>query len=152
MSETMLTVTPISIREANLFVKMHHRHLGIVFGAKFAVAVSDETNTVRGVALAGRPVARLYDDGFTLEVNRCCTDGTKNACSILYDATWRVARAMGYRRVITYTLIKESGASLRGAGWKIIGERKQRSWNMPSRPRIDHPPTGQKFLWEIKTF
>lgn len=145
MSE--LGITPVTIREANNYVQDHHRHYGPVAGAKFAIAISDE-NGVRGVALIGRPVARHYDDGFTLEVNRCCTDGVKNGCSMLYAAAWRAAKAMGYRRLITYTLQTEGGASLRAVGWNIIGERKQRSWNMPGRPRVESPSTGQKFLWE----
>jgi hypothetical protein len=143
-----LAITPITIREANQYVRTYHRHHGPVTGAKFALAVSDESG-VRGVALVGRPVARHYDDNWTLEVNRCCTDGVTNGCSMLYAAAWRAARAMGYRRLITYTLQSESGASLRGAGWKIIGERMQRSWDMPSRPRVESPNTGQKYLWEI---
>jgi hypothetical protein len=144
-----LTITPINISEANHFVLARHRHHGPVVGAKFAIGVSDSSCAIRGVALVGRPVARLYDDGWTLEVNRLCTDGTPNACSMLYAAAWRAARAMGYRRLITYTLISEGGTSLRAAGWKVIGERRQRSWDMPSRPRIAAPPTGQKYLWEV---
>ena len=115
-----MIVTPITIREANAYVSAIHRHHGPVAGAKFAIAISDISG-VRGVALVGRPVARHYDDGWTLEVNRCCTDGVKNGCSMLYGAAWRVARHMGYRRLITYTLQAESGASLRAVGWKVIG-------------------------------
>ena len=145
----MLAITPISIRQANDFIREYHRHHGPVIGAKFALAASDADGRVRGVALVGRPVARHYDNGFTLEVNRCCTDGARNACSMLYAAAWRVAREMGYRRLITYTLQIEGGASLRAAGWQLIGERRQRSWNMPGRPRVESPQTGQKYLWEV---
>ena len=114
------------------------------------MAVADEQNQIRGVAIVGRPVARNLDDGWVLEVNRCCTDGTRNACSMLYQAAWRVAKAMGYRKLITYTLPKEGGASLRGAGWKCLGERGGGNWNVPSRPRIntDEILRGQKWLWE----
>lgn len=144
-----LQVTPINLDEANAFVSVHHRHHKPVPGAKFAVAVS-EGDGVRGVAIVGRPVARLSDDGYTLEVNRCCTDGTRNACSMLYGAAWRVAKALGYRRLITYTLPEEGGASLRASGWRLIGLRGGGNWNVPSRPRVDTAEAlqGQKLLWE----
>lgn len=144
-----LEITPINLREANAFVAAHHRHHKPVRGAKFAVAVSD-AGTVRGVAIVGRPVARNLDDGWTLEVNRACTDGARNACSMLYGAAWRAAKALGYRKLITYTLPEEGGASLRASGWTCIGERGGGNWNKPSRPRVDTDATlrGQKLLWE----
>lgn len=144
-----LSVTPIDFAEANAFVAKHHRHHKPMPGVKFCVAVSDG-ETVRGVAMVGRPVARNSDNGYTLEVNRCCTDGARNACSMLYGAAWRAARALGYRRLITYTLPEEGGASLRAAGWKLIGERGGGNWNVPSRPRVDTAQMlrGQKLLWE----
>jgi hypothetical protein len=145
-----LAIVPTTLAEANAFVAAHHRHHKPVPGTKFAVAVADKAGIVRGVALVGRPVARMADDGWTLEVNRCCTDGAKNACSMLYGAAWRVAREMGYRRVITYTLPAEGGASLRGAGWRLVGMRGGGNWNVPSRPRVDTDEMlrGQKSLWE----
>ncbi len=144
-----MTVTPINLGEANAFVALHHRHHKPVPGAKFAIAVSDESG-VRGVAIVGRPVARNADDGWTLEVNRCCTDGARNACSMLYGAAWKAAKALGYRRLITYTLPEEGGASLRGAGWQLVGLRGGGNWNVKSRPRIDTAEAlrGQKLLWE----
>lgn len=144
-----LRVTPITLREANAYVALHHRHHKPVPGAKFALAVSD-ADVVRGVAIVGRPVARLSDDGLTLEVNRCCTDGARNACSMLYGAAWRAAKAMGYQRLVTYTLPEEGGASLRAAGWTLIGKRGGGNWNVPSRPRVDTAEAlrGQKLLWE----
>lgn len=144
-----LQVTPINLDEANAFVATLHRHHKPVPGAKFSVAVSEGEKVV-GVAIVGRPVARNSDDGWTLEVNRCCTDGTRNACSMLYGAAWKVAKALGYRRLITYTLPEEGGASLRGAGWRLIGLRGGGNWNVPSRPRIDTAEhlAGQKCLWE----
>lgn len=144
-----LQVTPIDFAEANAFVAAYHRHHKPMPGVKFCVAVSD-VEKVCGVAMIGRPVARNSDDGFTLEVNRCCTDGTKNACSALYGAAWRAAKALGYRRLITYTLPDEGGASLRAAGWKLLGLRGGGNWNVPSRPRIDTAELlrGQKLLWE----
>jgi hypothetical protein len=145
-----LEVTPINLDEANAFVSLHHRHHKPVPGAKFALAVSDDAGKVRGVAIVGRPVARMSDNGWTLEVNRCCTDGAKNACSMLYGAAWRAAKALGYRRLVTYTLPEEGGVSLRAAGWKLLGERGGGNWNVPSRPRIDTAEAlrGQKLLWE----
>lgn len=143
----LLAITPINLDEANAFVATHHRHHKPVPGAKFSVAVS-EGETVRGVAIVGRPVARMADDGWTLEVNRVCTDGAKNACSMLYGAAWRAARAMGYRRLITYTLPEEGGASLRAAGWKLLGQAGGGSWNRKTRPRVDTAPTQAKLLWE----
>lgn len=145
-----LRVTPINLDEANAFVATMHRHHKPVPGAKFSIAVSDDGGTVRGVAIVGRPVARMSDDGWTLEVNRCCTDGAKNACSMLYGAAWRAAKALGYRRLVTYTLPEEGGASLRASGWKLLGLAGGGNWNVPSRPRIDTAERlrGQKLLWE----
>jgi hypothetical protein len=144
-----MEITPINLEEANAFVTKFHRHHKPVLGYKFAVAVSDERSVV-GVAIVGRPVARMLDDGWTLEVNRCCTDGSKNACSMLYGAAWRAAKALGYRRLITYTLPEEGGASLRASNWRCIGLRGGGNWNVKSRPRIDTAETlrGQKLLWE----
>lgn len=144
-----LAVTPINLDEANAFVAANHRHHKPVPGAKFCIAVS-EGDKVRGVAIVGRPVARMSDNGTTLEVNRCCTDGARNACSMLYGAAWRAAKALGYSRLITYTLPDEGGASLRASGWRLIGERGGGNWNKPGRPRIDTAELlrGQKLLWE----
>ena len=145
-----LMVTPIDFAEANAFVANYHRHHKPMPGCKFCIAVSDETGKVRGVAMIGRPVARNSDTGYMLEVNRVCTDGARNACSMLYGAAWRAAKALGYRRLITYTLPEEGGASLRASGWKLIGERGGGNWNTKSRPRIDTKAVlqGQKLLWE----
>ena len=141
-----LAVTPIGFDEANAFVAEHHRHHKPVPGCKFCIAVS-EGETVRGVAIVGRPVARGSDDGWTLEVNRVATDGARNACSMLYGAAWRAAKALGYLRLITYTLPEEGGASLRAAGWKLLGERGGGSWNCATRPRVDTHPLQEKLLW-----
>jgi hypothetical protein len=145
-----LQIVPINLDEANAFVAQHHRHHKPVVGHKFSIAAA-EGETVRGVAIVGRPVARGNDDGWTLEVNRCCTDGVRNGCSMLYGAAWRAAKALGYRRLLTYTLPVEGGASLRAAGWRLIGERGGGNWNTPSRPRIDTDAAlrGQKLLWEV---
>jgi len=142
-----LQLQPITYAEACEFIRMHHRHHLPPQGWKFGIAVNDGERVV-GVVTVGRPVARHNDDGWTLEVTRCCTDGTRNAASLLYGAAWRAARAMGYRRLITYTLAEESGSSLRGAGWRVVGQTAGGSWSRQSRPRIDRHPTGQKTLWE----
>ena len=92
---------------------------------------------------------RHFDDGLTAEVTRCCTDGTKSACSKLYAAAWRACRAMGYRRLVTYTLASEEGTSLTAAGWVVVGEAGGGSWDRLSRPRVDVAPTEQKTLWEV---
>jgi|TARA_R100000084_G_C4531286_1_gene91281 hypothetical protein len=146
-----LAVTPINLDEANAFVEQHHRHHKPVPGAKFCVAVSKD-DEVRGVAIVGRPVSRHIDDGWTLEVNRCCTDGTRNACSMLYATAWKAAKAMGYKSLITYTMESEGGASLRGAGWRCVGKATTRvgqGWNVRSRPRVDTHPLQQKLKWEV---
>ena len=139
--------TPVSLEEANTFVRMLHRHHKPVTGAKFCIAATLNDEIV-GIVIVGRPVSRHRDDGATLEVTRLCTDGTKNACSFLYGKAARAAFALGYQRIGTYTLPEEGGASLRAAGWKLIGERGGGSWNCESRPRVDTHPLQKKFLWE----
>lgn len=142
-----LTIVPVTFAEANEFVRQHHRHHRPVPGCKFVLAVSDGER-IRGVAIVGRPVARHYDDGWTLEVNRTATDGTPNANSALYAAASRVSFGLGYLRLITYTMAGESGASLRGAGWRILAERAARpGWHRPARPRVNRNDNVQKLLW-----
>jgi hypothetical protein len=148
MSEKMLLV-PMPLDEANIFVALHHRHHRPVVGHKFSLGASVGGDIV-GVAIVGRPVARRSDDGWTLEVNRLCTDGTRNACSFLYGAAWRAARALGFRRLITFTLQEEGGSSLRAAGWRVVGETPGRSWSVPSRPRVDKHPLQSRLLWEAQ--
>lgn len=143
-----LAAVPIFRDEAMAFVERHHRHHGRPQGYLFAVAAAENDNIV-GVAIVGRPVSRMLQDGFTAEVIRLCTDGTKNACSFLYAASWRAARALGYRKLVTYTLPEEGGTSLRAAGWKCLGEAGGGSWSVPSRPRVDKHPTQVKMKWEM---
>ncbi|WP_197467621.1 XF1762 family protein [Tsukamurella tyrosinosolvens] len=145
-----MTICPTTLAEAKAFVGRVHRHHKPPVGHKFSIACTDG-DTVVGVAIVGRPVARHFDDGLTLEVTRCATDGTRNAASALYGASWRAARALGYRRLITYTRREESGASLRGAGWRVIAERSPRpGWNAPGRPREDTSTEHNvlRTLWE----
>jgi len=145
-----LDLTPITLREANAFVEQHHRHHGPARGCIVCVAVADPSCAdVVGVAIVSRPVARGLDDGWTAEVVRCCTDGTRNACSMLYAAAWRAVRALGYRKLVTYTLASEPGASLRAAGLRVVGEVRGRSWSCESRPRVDTAPLQDKLRWEI---
>ena len=104
---------------------------------------------VVGVAIVGRPNARMEQNGYTCEVTRLATDGSRNACSMLYRAAWRAARAMGYLRLVTRILIDESGVSLKAAGFACKGPSGGGSWSRSSRPRVDTSPTGQKVLWEM---
>lgn len=145
-----LHLVPVSLEWANAFVATWHRHHRPVPGHKFSVGVADEEGTLRGVAIVGRPVARPFDDGLTLEVNRTCTDGTPNANSMLYGAAWKAAKALGYQRLITYTQQGESGSSLRAVGWKVVAELKERKgWDTPSRPRESHGVDAMpRMLWE----
>lgn len=142
-----LEIVPIFQDEAFKFIEMNHRHHRKPVGSIFQIGLSDGQNIV-GVAVVGRPTARMLQDGFTAEVTRLCTDGTKNACSMLYSACWRAARAIGYRRLITYILNTESGTSLHAAGWKLVGEAGGGTWNKPSRPRVDKHPIQKKLLFE----
>lgn len=141
-----LCIIPLSLREANNFVLLYHRHHKPVVGMKFAVGVMSRGEIV-GVAIAGRPVSRHLDDGLTLEINRTCTDGTPNANSKLYGTVTRIGKEMGYRRIITYTLPEESGASLRAVGWRCDGEAGGGNWNCPTRPRQDSDLQGRKLRW-----
>jgi hypothetical protein len=148
--EMVLSLSPITLKEARRFVGLHHRHHKPPQGGLFAVAVAiDGAESPCGVVIVGRPVARLAADGWTAEVTRLCTTGERNACSMLYRAAWRAAKAMGYRRLITYTLPDEGGASLRAAGMRLIGEAGGGSWSRDSRPRVDMHPMQAKIKWEL---
>lgn len=143
-----LTLQPITQREAFAFIAEHHRHHDPPRGAKFAIGCNDGEQ-VRGVVVVGRPVScELQASGYVAEVLKCCTDGAPNACSILYAAAWRAARAMGYRRLVTYMLAEEGGASLRASGWRCVGEAGGGSWSRDGRPRVDTHPTQAKLRWE----
>ena len=142
-----LELFPCDLDEANAFVTLFHRHLGKVVGHKFSLAAA-VGETVVGVAIFGRPVARMEDDGLTLEVLRVATQGTKNACSFLYGACRRACFALGYKRLVTCNLPEEGGASLRAAGFRCIGEAGGGSWSRQGRPRVDKHPLQPKFKWE----
>lgn len=143
----MLELTPITLREANAFVQSYHRHHKPSQGHKFSIGAMEDGHLV-GVAICGRPVSRRMDDGFTLEVNRLCTDGTKNACSILYGAAYRAAKAMGYHRVITYILESEPGTSLKAAGYLCEGRAGGLEWNGERKPKSENQyPHEMKTRW-----
>lgn len=145
-------VVPLPLDEANAFVAQHHRHHGRVVGHKFSLGVatagSDSEVMIRGVAIVSRPVARRLDDGLTLEITRVATDGAKDACSALYGACRRAAFALGYKKLVTYTLVSESGTSLKAAGYRMVGEAGGGSWSRSSRPRVDKHPTQGKIRWD----
>lgn len=143
-----LTLKPITLRDATAYVVAHHRHHGAPRGCCFCLSAYLDEQLV-GVAIVGRPVARGLQDGYTAEVTRLCTDGTKNACSFLYAAAWRACRAIGYRRLVTYILADETGTSLRAAGWREVAAVRGRSWSCESRPRIDKHPTVAKTRFEV---
>lgn len=145
-----LSLQPITFGEACRFITEHHSHHLPPQGWKFGIAVNDGEKVV-GVITIGRPVARMLDDGWTVEVTRCCTDGTRNVASMLYGAASRASFALGYKRIITYTLESELGTSLKCANYKIVGMAGGGSWNCKSRPRVDKHPIGQKVLWELET-
>lgn len=144
-----LRYAPIGLRAANEYIDEVHRHHGPVTGHKFSTSVVDDSGEIRGVAVAGRPVSRhLQAQGF-IEVVRLATDGTRNACSMLYAGIARAAEPLGYprNRVITYTLESESGASLRAAGWILDAVTSGGSWDRTDRRRTDKHPTEPKVRW-----
>ncbi len=144
-----LTLQPVNFAQASAFIAAYHRHHLPPQGWKFGVAVNDGEKVV-GVVTVGRPVSRMLDNSTTLEVTRCCTDGTKNAASMLYGAAWRAAKALGYSRLITYTLTDELGTSVVAAGWKALYQTKENArWDRSNRKRIDKHPLQAKILWEV---
>lgn len=145
-----MRVVPVTIKDAQLFVAAWHRHHQPSPGALFALGVADDDDVLRGVAIIGRPLARAYQDGMTAEVTRTATDGVPNCNSMLYGAAWRAARALGYRRLVTYTHADEPGTSLRAAGWRVLAVRPPRpGWSVPSRPRDNASYLSTtRTLWE----
>ena len=126
-----------------------HRHHKPSTGHKFSVKVVDESGFVHGVAICGRPVSRHLDNGETLEINRLCTDGTHNACSMLYGACARIARNMGYKKIITYILMSENGASLRASNFTCEGEAGGEMWTGKRSGRDNGVPKEKKTRWSI---
>ena len=139
---------PISLKQANEFVSNHHRHNKPVAGHKFSIGLFDDNNKLIGMAICGRPVARMADDGLTLEVLRVCTDGTRNANSMLYSRVKKIAQIMGYKKVLTYTLAEESGASLRAVAAQKDAVVKPREWSREKRKRETQKVYGkEKVRW-----
>lgn len=140
---------PLSLKEAQEFVNRFHRHHNASYRDKFRIGLVKDKNLV-GVVMVGRPVSRVLDDKLTLEVNRCCVlDGNRNACSMLYGAAARVAKNLGYSKIVTYTLDFESGSSLRAVGWTLESSVKGQNWNRPSREREQKSDyqTFDKYRW-----
>lgn len=146
-----LRIVPVTFRQSCAFIDTHHRHHRPPQGVRFAVGVADGTILV-GVATTGRPVARHLDDGATAEVTRVATDDTRHANSKLYGACWRIARAMGYHRLVTYTQAGESGASLRAAGFLPAAHlAPHHGWDRPGRRRPADSGGIARTRWEIRT-
>lgn len=148
-----MKIVPSTLEAANDFVRRFHRHSRPVLGSKFSIAVQDDTGSVRGVAIVGRPVAPALDNGIAAEITRVCTDGARNACSILYGAARRAARAMGHDPIYTYTLPSEGGASLRAAGFRLDKDNAggpAKAWhNRPGRAvqSVGDDLVGGKWRW-----
>ena len=140
-----MRIQPITFRQASEFINKHHRHHKATVGCKFCVGLFDGEKLV-GCAVSGRPVSRHLDDGLTCEINRLCTDGTPNACSMLYGASCRVAKAMGYKKVITYILESENGASLKASNFVCEGLAGGTHWT-GERNRGQDIPKEMKTRW-----
>ena len=145
-----MRLTPLTITAAKKFVSDKHRHHKSLVGALFALGAEHE-GRLAAVVVVGRPKAWRLQDGATAEVVRLASDGTRNACSFLYAAAHRAATALGYSKLITYTLASEPGSSLRAVGWKPVKAVKGRSWSTPARPRTDKHPTTDKIRWEARS-
>lgn len=140
-----MEIRPITLKCASAFVKQHHRHHPPSVGCKFAIGLFEDERMV-GCAICGRPVSRHLDDGLTCEINRLCTDGTKNACSMLYGAASRVAKHMGYKKIITYILQSENGTSLKASNFVCEGTAGGTHWT-GSRDRNQAIPRELKTRW-----
>jgi len=147
---TLLEIRPLAFRDACDLVDALHRHHARPAGHKFSIGAIDPDGRRVGGVIVGRPVARHLDHGLTLEVTRLATDGSRNCCSMLLAAAWRAAKALGYRRLITYTHLDEGGASLRAAGWIKVRELPpRRGWSTPSRPRTNRGTDEvARILWQ----
>lgn len=144
-----LNVVPVTFSEACAFIQQHHRHHLPPRFHKFSLAIADADNVIRAVCVVNRPVAIALDDGWTLEVIRLASDGCQNACSCAYAAAWRATKALGYKKLITYILDTERGASLEAAGWRVVGVCGGGTWNRKARPRVDKHPLQKKIRWEM---
>lgn len=134
-------IEPITLAEARAFIAEHHRHNGAPIGWLFGVAVVEERR-IRGVGIASRPTARALDDGYTVEILRVCTLGDRNTCSMVYGRLGRAAKALGYRRLVTYTLASEDGASVRASGFGVVADLRARDYH-GGRDRYEHNLFGE---------
>ena len=157
-----MRAVPVELKEANAFVDKYHRHHKSVVRDKFRVAC-EENGEILGVIQVARPVSRMLDDGLTVEVVRCCTNGKPNVASFLYSRAARIAKEMGYKRIITYILDTEHGSSLKASGWELDeADVGGGSWSRPSRPREvsqitifgteEKYPIGKKQRWIKKWY
>ena len=142
-----MKIRPATLKEANEYVQKFHRHHKPTTGHKFSIKLVDSDGDIVGVAICGRPVSRYLDDGVTLEINRLCTNGERNACSMLYGACVRIAKNMGYDRVITYILASEDGASLKASNFICEGEAGGEVWTGKRSGRDNGVPKEKKTRW-----
>ena len=143
MGRITIEAVPLELSSANEFVKTHHRHHDPVHRDKFRIGASLNGKLV-GVVQVGRPVSRMLDDGKTVEVVRLCTNGARNVCSFLYSKAARIAKEMGYEKIITYILCEEEGTSLKACGWTEEATTSGGHWSRPSRERSTTAPTVPK--------
>ena len=140
----------MELKDANTFVAIYHRHHKPVQGHRFSIGAMDEHGKIHGVAIVGRPVARKVNPHFVLEVTRLCTVGSPNACSFLYSAASRVGKALGYKKIQTYILESETGASLMAANWKYSGLTQGAAWkHTDGKVRANDHPLCDKQRWEL---
>ncbi len=137
---------PITLKAANQFVAKYHRHHKPSVGHKFSIGLNSNDELI-GVAIMGRPVARGSDNGFTIEVARLCTNGQKNACSMLYQAAARASKELGFNKIQTYILQSESGVSLKASGWKLEDLTAGGEWKHTHGKRNNHHPIQPKQRW-----
>lgn len=144
---TALHVRPMLVAPAREHVLKNHRRLPRLRGAMWAVGCYDGADLL-GVALVGRPRARAADGLGRLELVRLSVvEGVPNACSMLYGACARAARAMGALDLWTYIHEDEPGTSLRAAGWIFDRMTRAEEWDRPSRARGKAADARPKARW-----
>lgn len=147
--DNMLKIVSLELKQANDFVEAHHRHHKPARGHRFSIGCVDEQGVLRGACIVGRPVARAINHTEVLEITRLATDGTFNACSILYGAAARAGKAIGYKKIQTYILESESGTTLKASGWTMVALTQGGQWtHTDGKPRRTDQPTCKKSRWE----
>lgn len=144
-----LSAVALTRDQANAHIVEHHRHHGRVTGHRFIVGAEVDGKLV-GVAVVGRPRARLINQYKFVEVSRLCADGERNVCSFLYSRCSRIAKELGFRGVFTAILETEHGGSLLAAGWEYAYTTVGGSQDRPSRRRVDKSPTLPKKIYAPK--